>query len=151
MARKQIFLTDGNGIFKVDRFIKAAVLVNLETQEQMTAEMLGSQISGFAIIAMPSAEEIAVLPADAGGTPKKTASQQKPAKIEGGKKRSRYHGVSMSPHSKKNPWRAQVNIGGKYIHLGSFPTEVAAAKAFDAKLIEMGKSARNFPQARTEG
>ncbi len=147
MANKSVFFTDGKGgIYKIEKLVRAAVLVNLETQARVTAEMLGSQVSGFAMIKMPATEEITVLPADTSEAP---TPEKKPRKKR--KSKSGYYGVSAVPNSKKNPWRAVIFIEGKRINIGGFPTDVAAAKAVDAKLIEMGKPPRNFPQARTEG
>lgn len=48
------------------------------------------------------------------------------------------------------PWRARIVSGGKRIHLGSFATEIEAAKAYDeAAMITFGEYANiNFPLGR---
>lgn len=62
----------------------------------------------------------------------------------GGK--SKYIGVYMG-HLKKNKWHAGISVGNKHVHLGSFPTEEAAARARDVASIKyFGEFARlNFP------
>lgn len=150
MAGKNIFFTDGKGgIYKIEKFVKAAVLVNLETKETVTAEMLGSQVSGFVKINMPAADEIVAVSArPVDEAPKKT-SAQKPKKR---KSKSGYYGVTTCTNSKKNPWRGKFWIKGVgNISAGSHPTEEKAAKAVDGELVKRGRPARNFPQARKEG
>lgn len=46
---------------------------------------------------------------------------------------SRYKGV----HRTKYSWRSQIQFNGVKYALGSFPTEVEAAKAYDAKAKEL--------------
>lgn len=54
---------------------------------------------------------------------------------------SRFKGVTKA--SGPNPWRAMIRARGKNRHLGSFPTEVAAARAYDAAALEhFGEFAR---------
>lgn len=63
---------------------------------------------------------------------------------------SLYKGVSWSAHSKQ--WQAKIHAAGKDIILGKFSNEEAAARAYDAKAIELhGDFARtNFgPQSWT--
>ena len=59
---------------------------------------------------------------------------------------SRFKGVCR--HNRANPWRAQIKISNKRIHLGYFPTEEAAARAYDeAALTYFGEFAwLNFPK-----
>lgn len=57
-------------------------------------------------------------------------------------KASRYKGVSRSL-SLKNPWQASIRANGKQYNLGLFPTEEAAAMAYDsAALDRFGEFAR---------
>ena len=58
---------------------------------------------------------------------------------------SRYKGVSYSRRGR--PWKAMLMIGGKRIYLGSFDTQIQAAKAYDkAAKIHFGQYAKlNFP------
>ncbi len=55
-----------------------------------------------------------------------------------------YKGVTL--HAKSQKWQAQVHFRGKHIRAGSYHSEVAAAKAYDAKAKELaGEFARtNF-------
>ena len=46
-----------------------------------------------------------------------------------------YKGVAFYKHSGK--WTAQIGINGKKIHIGYFASEVEAAKAYNAKAIEL--------------
>ena len=46
-----------------------------------------------------------------------------------------YKGVTFNRTDKK--WMAQIHINGKNIHLGRFILEVEAAKAYNAKAIEL--------------
>lgn len=59
---------------------------------------------------------------------------------------SRYKGVHQ--HKPSLRWRAQLTLDYKKIHLGYFPSEEAAARAYDAKAKELfGEFARlNFPE-----
>lgn len=140
MAGKRIYLTDGAGIFKIKKLVRAAVLINLETKETVIAEVLGSQVAGFAIVKLPRIEGVTAQPRPPGRGHKRT------------KFHSEYYGVGKSK-SKKMPWRAQVwdSKQKRIINIGSFKTDKLAAEAVDAKLIEMGRPPRNFPQARKEG
>ncbi|MCC6154853.1 MAG: hypothetical protein IT367_13890 [Candidatus Hydrogenedentes bacterium] len=67
--------------------------------------------------------------------------------------RSQYRGVKYSPKAKHRPWIAQVNmkVNGKNTcrSVGSFATEIEAALAWDAAVIELrGEWANpNFPAA----
>ena len=44
---------------------------------------------------------------------------------------SKYKGVCLRKGIAKRKWRARINVSGKEIHLGSFATEIEAAKAYD--------------------
>lgn len=60
---------------------------------------------------------------------------------------SRFRGVSLLKQTGK--WHAQINFGGKQLHLGFFAVEEAAARAFDRAAIfkaaaEKGPLATNF-------
>lgn len=57
------------------------------------------------------------------------------------KSKSIYKGVSW--HGASGKWRAVTKIHGKYIHLGLFVNEIDAAKAYNAKALELfGEFAR---------
>lgn len=62
---------------------------------------------------------------------------------------SRYKGVCHVPRSKTNPWRGNIGGGSKTPrqHLGYFPSEIAAALAYDRAARNLfGQFARlNFP------
>ncbi len=45
---------------------------------------------------------------------------------------SRYKGVSFEKTSRINPWKAHAKVSDKYIYLGLHPTELAAARAYNA-------------------
>ena len=64
---------------------------------------------------------------------------------------SKYKGVSRCAGSRSNPWQALIESNRKKYLLGYFPTEEAAARAYDAKALELhGAFARtNFPQEAT--
>lgn len=59
---------------------------------------------------------------------------------------SKFRGV-ISSTSKVNPWCAQIRLNGRGYHLGQFPTEEDAARAYDgAARLHYGEFARlNFP------
>ena len=63
------------------------------------------------------------------------------------RKGHKYRGVMADPRSEKNPWRARIAVDGRHINLGSHPTEIAAAMAWDKAAREYhGEYARlNFP------
>jgi hypothetical protein len=57
-------------------------------------------------------------------------------------------GVYHSPHlSSKNPWRAQIGVDERYIHLGMFPTREAALEARRAAEIEYFGATRRAADA----
>lgn len=59
---------------------------------------------------------------------------------------SRFKGVSR--HSQNASWVAQIHSSGQTINLGSFKTQLEAAKAYDAEAVKRwGEHARiNFPE-----
>ena len=61
-----------------------------------------------------------------------------------------FRGVSASFKASKWPWLATITVRGQYHWIGYFETAEAAARAYDAKAIELqGEFARlNFPQVR---
>ncbi len=59
---------------------------------------------------------------------------------------SGYYGVHW--HERARNWRAMPYHKGNRPYLGSFLTEVEAARAVDTKLIELGLPPRNFPKER---
>lgn len=65
---------------------------------------------------------------------------------------SPFKGVSFVNRSLSKPWRAQIKINGKAIHLHLHTTAEGAARAYDAKAKELfGEFARlNFPEEGTE-
>lgn len=46
-------------------------------------------------------------------------------------------GARKNSRSRKNPWQSQIRINGKRIHLGCFPTELDAHKAYIEKVEEL--------------
>jgi hypothetical protein len=62
---------------------------------------------------------------------------------------SRFKGVSRTSTGR---WRAQIGHNRRSTHLGTYDTETAAARAYDAKARELfGEFARlNFPDAESE-
>lgn len=58
-----------------------------------------------------------------------------------------YKGVSRAKNRHERPWRAQIQQDGRNRSLGYYPTQEAAARAYDAKAIELwGEYACvNFP------
>lgn len=140
MNKQPIFLTDGKGgIYKIEKLIKAAILINLETKQTVTSEIIGSNITGFAIIEMPKIKDAPVdLPKIADGSPKKIKSKK------GRKnKSSQYFGVAAGKG--KKPWRTSIWLDGKNVSTGSYDSEIEAARAVDTELEKRGKPKRNFP------
>ncbi len=77
-----------------------------------------------------------------------SSRHRKPAPKRGSEHASQYRGVRWrGHHSKANPWWASIRHEGKQIYLGIHPTEEAAAKAYDAKALELHGhlAALNFP------
>ena len=60
---------------------------------------------------------------------------------------SKYKGVGLTKVKCKRKWTAQITVNGKGIHLGSFATEIEAAKAYDqaAKKHHAQFACPNFP------
>jgi len=138
--KKPIFLTDGKGsIYKIEKLIKAAKLKNLETGESVTAEIVGSSITGFAVINMPKIEGNDI------DQPKTAIAAQKDKKSRKTKrgKSSQYYGVAAARG--KKPWRTSIWLDGKNVSTGTYETEIDAARAVDAELEKKGKPKRNFP------
>ena len=56
-------------------------------------------------------------------------------------------GISFRKHSQTNPWQARIWADGKDQHLGYFPTDEEAARAYDkaAKMHHKGNAKLNFP------
>lgn len=54
-----------------------------------------------------------------------------------------YRGVSW--RSDKRRWRAAISVNGRKHHLGSYATDVEAARAYDAACARHGIRFRNFP------
>ncbi|MDD5327446.1 MAG: hypothetical protein PHY02_06485 [Phycisphaerae bacterium] len=139
--KKPVFLTDGKGgIFKITKLIKAAVLLNLETGQSYTAEINGSNVTGFAAIDMPTIKDVpSVLPETTGDKQRKSS----PEKIKKGLK-SHFYGVSWNAKTKK--WRTGFHPTPSTFHrFGEFQDETEAAKAVDAELEKRGLPKRNFP------
>lgn len=61
-------------------------------------------------------------------------------------KTSKYKGVCWTKRERK--WRATIMVRPKYIHIGYFDIEEDAAKAYDAKALDLGWPAYglNFPE-----
>jgi ribosomal protein L16/L10AE len=58
------------------------------------------------------------------------------------KKRSQYLGVSWD--GRYNAWRARINVNTAALKLGTFQTELEAAKAFNAAAEKFGSRSRNI-------
>lgn len=60
---------------------------------------------------------------------------------------SGYKGVCFLARCKSNPWRAEIFVDGKNVHLGYFNSDIDAAKAYDAEASKLfGEFANlNFP------
>jgi hypothetical protein len=58
-----------------------------------------------------------------------------------------FKGVYRESRSSRNPWFASLRIDGKQVHIGMYPTAIAAAKAYDlAAISKFGEFAKlNFP------
>ena len=68
------------------------------------------------------------------------------APLNPGKVSSKYYGVGWNKANKK--WRAYVRHNGKQVNIGTFDTEIAAAKAVDVWLRENGRAAEaNFDES----
>ena len=75
------------------------------------------------------------------------ANERKPLSYGGKPTSSRYKGVSWAPRQRR--WVARIRVGnGKRLNLGSFKSEIDAARAYDeAALAASGEYAcLNFPQ-----
>ena len=61
---------------------------------------------------------------------------------------SRFRGVCWNKKNKR--WQASINVGGKYMYLGSFQKEEHAAKAFDLQAfsVRQEKAKLNFPECK---
>jgi hypothetical protein len=139
MNKSPIYYTDGTGIFKVEKLIRAVLLTNLETKEVITKEIVGSDIKGFAIIDLSKVKDVLA------DTPKVAGAIQKSDKPRGPRKNksSQYFGVSLSKQSGK--WHTALWLDGKNKSVGRFDMEIEAAKAVDAELVKRGLPKRNFP------
>lgn len=49
---------------------------------------------------------------------------------------SKYLGVSFCGNNQTNPWRAIINVNGKNIYLGYFPTEELAALSYNMAAVK---------------
>lgn len=74
-----------------------------------------------------------------------SSNRRKPPAFAGKPCISKYKGVTRGNRGK--PWRAQIRAFKKHYYLGSFATELEAARAYDAAAIQhFGEFARpNFP------
>jgi hypothetical protein len=62
--------------------------------------------------------------------------------------KSGYKGVYFLARKRSKPWRAEISVDNKSVHLGYFDTDIEAAKACDAEAIaRFGEFANlNFPE-----
>jgi len=151
-GKKPVFLTNGTGIYKIEKLIRAVILKNLETAETVTAEIIGSTVPGFAIIDMPKI--VKTKDDSRAGSPEGVPKEQKMVHGQDARatkvrkrKSSQYFGVSFNKKSPTKKWKTAIWIGGKNISAGGFIDEVEAARAVDAMLEKRGLPRRNFPQA----
>lgn len=72
-------------------------------------------------------------------------SQKAAFKARTARSSSSYRGVIL--RKRDSCWRARVHFNGKNIHIGHFKCEIDAAKAYDAKVKELGGMHKlNFPE-----
>lgn len=79
-----------------------------------------------------------------------------PASVAGGmqataaapRRTSKYRGVCWNKKNRR--WQASINVGGKYMYLGSFQKEEQAAKAFDTQAfsVRQERAKLNFPDCK---
>lgn len=75
-----------------------------------------------------------------------TAEQNGQNKGIQSRSKSGLKGVTFHKDQTKNPWQAGIRYKYKQIHLGSFPTAIEAARAYNAKALELfGEFARLNP------
>ena len=76
------------------------------------------------------------------------AAKREPSYAQRGGKTSAYTGVSWYAGYEK--WRASITVGKKYVHLGYFADEIAAAKAYDnaVRALALGMDARALQDGR---
>ena len=60
------------------------------------------------------------------------SNRRRPKTCRGKALSSEYKGVSFATDSKSRPWKAQLKLGGRHIHIGRFASELEAAAAYKA-------------------
>lgn len=114
--------------------VKKAEIVKIEEMISMLTEL---EKPGEIKLSSPGG----LLRSEAIGLPPK-----KEAKTRGTRKGKRFVGVTTS---KSGKFRAQVWHKGKVVSISNtYCTDVEAAKAVDAFLVQNGREPRNFPAAR---
>ncbi|MBN1392799.1 MAG: hypothetical protein JW947_08365 [Sedimentisphaerales bacterium] len=136
MSNGTLFYTDGKSVFKVQKAI--VILEDCATGETVNADCRdGGKLNGFEPVELKTP---AAAPQTGVRRGRKAGVSQGEQKHRSGSK-SQYAGVS--PTGSK--FRAQLYYNGTVNHIGTFDSEIDAAKAVDAERVKHGMQKKNFP------